>query len=305
LPLSAVLPFDAVIDKSEVLALSRRLLAADNTEAHWAAEQIYLSARKIWPNDFKKPLATNSNASAINNLALRLGLERLSDTSNEGAVRLLDASPRQEFDLVAESLYPYSNLSLVEITEDVSDWPYQQKYEALRQLADQPSLLRNVSYKMDVISDQIELLKLAQAAHLRRLQVQALTPRYGFDVPQLFEDALLDDLFNDCFDQSLELYSRIQAAGHSDTLPYATLLGHKVRWQLDSTAYNLWEASKAGSKDSLLKEALERAREVHPLLWDVLTTSGSGSSPKLQSHNRVKSYHQRRKSNRGNKPKKP
>jgi hypothetical protein len=146
---------------------------------------------------------------------------------------------------------------------------------------------------------------MAEAAGLQHVQVQPVSPRYGFDVPQIIEDADLDDLYNECFDESLRLYSLLQSAGREDIAGYSALAGHKVRWQFNASAADIQaaRAKKDTSVMDLLDKLIEAAAEDHPLLWDVLTgktgsiTAGSGG----HGHARVKPYHQRR---RGNHPKK-
>jgi len=273
MPLGAIMPFELTIAKADVMPLARRLLEADSLEAQWAAKQIYLTARQGWPAEFKQPLETGDGVTPIGSIIARLAEERLSSSNADQPGRLLEAVPRQEFDLLAETIYPFSNLPLDEITEEVAEWPYQQKYDNLRQAASQPEILRKVRYKMDVISDQISLNDLARAAGLRHLQIQPVSPRYGFEVPQIFEDANLDDLYNECFDESLRLYSLLQAGGQEEAAGYATLLGHKVRWQLNTSAADIYSAYmdiKGTSKD-LTRAIVRSAAEAHPLLWDVLT----------------------------------
>jgi dTMP kinase len=307
-PLAAIIPFEAVLKKSEVLPLARRLLDADLPEAQWAAKQLYLMARQVWPADFKSPLETGDTVVSIGDILAKLTPAKLSSTLNNETARLLEATPRQEFDLLAESIYPYSSLSLDEIAQEVQEWPYQQKYDALRKAAAQPSLLRKVRYKMDVISDQLSMAVLAEAAGLQHVQVQPVSPRYGFEVPQIIEDADLDDLYNECFDESLHLYSLLQSAGREDLAGYSALAGHKVRWQFNASAADIQSArpKKDASVMNLLDKLVEAAAQDHPLLWDVLTgkTGSIAAGSSGQGHARVKPYHQRQR-RRGGNPKKP
>lgn len=296
-PLGAIAPFEVVLDKPSVLPLAQRLLETALPEAQWAAKQLYLMARQLWPTDFKQPPETGDGVTPISNIMARLAQERLSSSNADQPVKLLETVPRQEFDLLAETIYPFSNLPLDEIAEEVSEWPYLQKYDNLRRAASQPDILRKVRYKMDVISDQMSMISLTQAAGFKHLRAQPVSPRYGFEVPQIFEDANLDDLYNDCFDESLRLYSMLQAAGQEEAAGYAALMGHKVRWQLNASAADLYAAYKADdSSKKLLKTIIRTAAEAHPLLWDVLVNparAGKDSS-RLADSNRVKPTHRRR-----------
>jgi thymidylate kinase len=306
-PFFALASFKLALDKRQVREVSASLLNQDASEAQWLAKQIYLAARQKWPQDFKQPLESD-DAVSISNILSMLPSENLSpDGPADEAVKVLDVTPRQEFDLLAESIYPYSNLSLREITDSVADWPYSQKYQSLLQAVRQPVILQKAQYKMDIISDQLVLSRLSRAVDLTHVQVQAFTPRYGYDVPTWLEDLGLDDLYASAFDESLKLYSLLQSVNRDDIAPYAALLGHKVRWQLDTDAAQLKEAfdTKDGSGYAeLIHDITEAVAEIHPLLWHILSGSASGQpmANLPSNNNRIKPYHQRHK--RRPKPKK-
>ncbi len=301
-PVSALSPFVLKVRKNEVSSLCSQLLSYDTDEAQWAAKQIYLGARQKWPRDFNNALESNTAPESLNSIIANLAGNHLSNLNADNErVRLLETAPRQEFDLLAETIYPISNLPLAEITEEVSSWPYTQKYQSLKQTASAPGILSRVNYKMDVISDQISIYELSRSARLRGLQVQSLTPRYGFDIPSQVEDAGLDDLYTQIFDESLKLYSSLQlSAGRDDSEQYATLAGHKARCRFSITADNLQaiglEIQTAEAK-KLYENLIEKVCEVHPLLWEII--SGASSSPAqnrdrpLSSRNRVKPSRQR------------
>ncbi len=286
-PLASLTDFEISLSKTDIKPVASRLLASDSEEVVWAAKQLYLFARQNWPADFKAPLESGDDQLAINSVIAKLADERLPlNSSPDEPIRLLESSPRQEFDLLAESIYPYSNLSLAEISQEVSDWPYQQKYDSLRQALAQPGILSKVRYKMDVISDQLTLAEMAQALNLADVQVQAQTPRYGYDVAQIIEAAGIDEHYDTCFDESLRLFSLLQAAGRDDLAGYSTLLGHKARWQLNTDAARLRLVLGSDHKDSLISPAiLEKVVEVHPLVWEVLSGSQI-SMPKAGTNGR-------------------
>ena len=300
-PFFALASFDLTLDKSQIREVSAGLLNQDSSESQWLAKQIYMAARQKWPQDFKQPLESEGDELSISNILSMLPSENLSPGSPDNQIaKVLDVTPRQEFDLLAESLYPFSNLSLREITDAVSDWPYSQKYQSLLQAVRQPSILKKVQYKMDVISDQLTLSRLTKAAGLSHVQVQAFTPRYGYDVSAELEDAGLDDLYTMAFDESLKLYSLLQTAGRDDIAPHAALVGHKVRWQLNSDALQLKQAfdAKDGSGYSgLIAAVIEAASEIHPLLWHILsgTVNGQSAAPAPADNSKIKPYHQRHK----------
>jgi dTMP kinase len=273
-PLSAMSSFRVELSKSDVSKLCAKLLAHDSPELQWAAQQLYLAARQNWPDEFSKPLESANNPVPINSVIAKLSEDRLIfNSSDNGSVKLLEALPRQEFDLLAESIYPYSSLSLDEISDEVSSWSYQQKYESLKQAASDPSLLEKIKYKLDIISDQIILNDFAKVGSLNNLQVQNPSPRYGYEVPNILEEAGVDELFMDCFDESLKLYSLLQQADREDLLIYGALLGHKLRWQFITDAKNMKlifdSLPKSETTNELVESIKQRLSETHPLIWDI------------------------------------
>jgi dTMP kinase len=299
-PLSALSSFSLRIKKNEVNQLAGQLLASDLDEVQWAAKQLYLAARQKWPEDFQQPLESAEGPESLNNIIAKLASERLPrDYADSDGVKLLEARPRLEFDLLAESIYPFSNLPLEEIAEEVSNWPYIQKYESLKQALSLPGILSKIRYKLDIISDQMTLNKMVDNGKPSDIQIQAFTPRYGFEVPDVIENAGLDELYNHCFDESLKLYSLLQGAEREDLAPYATLMGHKVRWQLNADAKNISDivSSPDAISSPVIETIAEKISEVHPLLWEIISGHQKvGDSPVRKSGNRVKPYHQRRTS---------
>jgi dTMP kinase len=272
-PLCALLPFELVIPKDDIESLCNNLLLQSTTEAHWAAKQIYLAAAQTWPNDFKRSLALAGDPEPLQNLLNKLVESHLSSLGSASeSARLLEVNPRREFDILATSIYSYSNLSMDEIKQEVAEWPYSQKMEAIKQAVKVPELLDKVQYTLDVVLDNGTWAKLSSFTQLQDVQVQALTPRYGFDVPAAIEAAGLDDLYNECFDVSLRLYSLLQSASKDRQAPYATLMGHRARWQFKASARAIKQIldGKLGLDQSLLDDIYEKVSESHPLLWESL-----------------------------------
>jgi hypothetical protein len=156
------------------------------------------------------------------------------------AVKLTGFWPRSELDLVPQILYQFSDRPLELIKREVGKWPHAKKVECLRAYAAAhtddtgPSLLDNVHYSWDLVTDVATFRALAPLAS--SLTVQPLSPRLGYDIPELVEQAGLSDIFESCFDSSLALYSLLQSAGLATEAQYAVLLGHRLRW---SATYKL------------------------------------------------------------------
>ncbi|HET9722186.1 MAG TPA: hypothetical protein VFP32_04165 [Candidatus Saccharimonadales bacterium] len=303
-PLAALCDFRISLEKDEVGPLCVKLLSSPLEETAWAAKQLYAAARQKWPGDFNQAIEADKGAEVIQTVLARLTDDKLSRGDSEGLVKLLEASPRQEFDLLAESIFPFSNLSLDEITEDVSEWPYQQKYESLRRAAVQPELLtEKVFYKFDIISDQPVMDELIKTAKLENVSVQQPTPRYGYEVPEDVEEADAEDLFLGCFDESLKLYSRLQASDNDELAAYACLLGHRTRWQLKINAKRLnklLQHSGSQTYQKIINSLSEAVNEVHPLLWEVL-----GNPPQPENVSQPRNGKNRVKPSRRNRRRPP
>jgi dTMP kinase len=211
-------------------------------------------------------------------------------------VTLVEFWPRNELDLVADMLYEYSSLPLKDIKAEVATWPYDKKQqvfttymgERLNRRHRPGRALEKAHYSWDLVCDYGIFRDLQRHRMVDDLSWQTLTPRYGYDIPQLVEDAGLSDQFEQCFDLSLELYSQLQAAGYALEAQYATLLGHRMRWKV---TYNAREAmhfhelrtSPQGHPGyrRLVKQMHDKLAEVHPMMAEAMKFVNQGEDEAL------------------------
>lgn len=211
-------------------------------------------------------------------------------------VTLTDFWPRNELDLVADMLYEHSSLSLQDIRTEVASWPYDQKLQAFQTYMGERlnrrhrpgRALEKAHYSWDIICDYGIFRDLQRHRMVDDLQWQQLTPRYGYDIPTLVEEAGLTEQFEQCFDLSLELYSQLQAAGYALEAQYATLLGHRMRWKI---TYNAREAfhfhelrtSPQGHPGyrKLVQSMHEKLAEIHPLMAEAMKFVNQGEDEAL------------------------
>ncbi|MFI5275320.1 MAG: FAD-dependent thymidylate synthase [Candidatus Saccharimonadales bacterium] len=200
-------------------------------------------------------------------------------------VTLTDFWPRNELDLVADMLYEQSNLTLSELKRTIDTWPYERKTEVLgaylgRRLSRKQlpgRALEKAHYNWDMMTDYAIFRDMLRHRIVDDLAWQQLTPRNGYEVPSLIEDAGLADLFEECFDISLQLHSKLQEAGFQNEAQYATLMGHRMRW---IATYNAREAfhvheplsllSSNPETNKLIKRMHDKLSEVHPVLADAM-----------------------------------
>src|SRR5690606_17846463 len=138
-------------------------------------------------------------------------------------VQLVDYWPRNELDLLPHMLYEHSAMSLRDLKTATDNWTYDQKTEAFQTYMGERLNRRHrpgraleiAHYSWDILCDYGIFRDLQRHRMVDSLEWQQLTPRYGFDIPELIEQAGLSEQFEACFDKSFELYSKLQEAGYA------------------------------------------------------------------------------------------
>jgi dTMP kinase len=184
--------------------------------------------------------------------------------------------PRNELDLLPQMLYPSSNLSLRDIYTETASWPYEQKaaiYAAYLAAGNDPAhALKDAHYSWDVSAPFAVVRDLQAILPEAAISWQLLSPRNGYDIPEAIDDAGLSDLYERCFDISLELYSELQAAGLHNEAQYATLHGHYTRCNLRINGQETRKllgisiAEQTPDTAEVLLAIQEKLTEIHPLL---------------------------------------
>lgn len=285
-------------------SLIMHLLSDELLEAREVGQQILQEARKTIPVFLEradKPerggatIAYRANTrSAVRELAQ--DLLPVQHTDAPEPVILTDVWPRNELDIVADILYEHSNLSLEEIRAKVATWPYDKKVSVLNTYIGERLNRRHrpgrafekIHYSFDLFCDYGIFRDLQRHRMVDDLGWQTLTPRYGYDIPQLVEEAGLSELFERCFDISLALYSELQKAGYETEAQYATLLGHKMRWKVTMNAreaYHFCELRTAPQGHpgyrKLAQHMYETIATVHPLIAEGMTFVNQDEDPEL------------------------
>ena len=285
-------------------SLIMHLLSDELVESRTAGQVMLEQARKVMPTFLERADKPDRGGATIAYRATtRAAGKKLSDdhlppnhTVDAAPGTLGDYWPRNELDLVADMLYEFSDQPLTRIREEVSTWPYEQKLqvfqaymgERLNRRHRPGRALEKAHYNWDLVCDYGAFRDLQRHRMVDDLEWQALTPRYGYDIPQLVEDAGLVDDFERCFELSLELYSFLQKAGYAYEAQYATLLGHRMRWKI---SYNAREAfhlhelrtSPQGHPNyrKLVQDMHARLAEVHPLLANQMRFVNQDEDPEL------------------------
>jgi dTMP kinase len=286
-------------------SLIMHLLSDELPEAQLTGQSVLDEARKVIPVYLERADKPERGGAMVAYMAntrkavAKLAKERLPDNyaaASKEPVSLVDYWPKNEMQLVPDMLYEHSNLSLEELQSEVNAWPYDQKVETFKTYMGERlnrrhrpgRALEKAHYSWDILCDYGIFRDLQRHRMVDDLNWQQLTPRYGYEIPQLIEDAGLIDQFEECFMISLKLHSLLNSAGHGNESQYATLLGHKMRWKI---TYNAREAfhfhelrtSPQGHPGyrKLVLQMHEKLGEIHPHLAEAMKFVNTEEDPKL------------------------
>jgi len=286
-------------------SLIMHLLSDELPEARAVGQNLLEQGRKIVPMFLEradKPerggaaIAYRANtAQSVKELAKQYLPDSHAGASTE-AVNLVDYWPKNELLLVPDMLYEHSNLSLEELQSNVNAWPYDQKLEVFKAYVGERlnrrhrpgRALEKAHYSWDLVCDYGIFRDLQRHRMVDDMNWQLLTPRYGYEVPKLVEEAGLTEDFEACFDISLKLYSVLQRAGYSLEAQYATLLGHKLRWKVTYNAREAFHLHELRTTPQghpgyrkLVLQMHDKLAEVHPILAESMKFVNQDESPEL------------------------
>ncbi len=201
------------------------------------------------------------------------------------SVDLVNFWPTNELELVPDMLYDQSNMSVRDLQNAVKTWNYEDKEKVFRAYMGERlnrrhkpgRALEKAHYSWDIVCDYGIFRDLQRHRMVDDLAWQQLTPRYGYEIPELVEEAGLTEQFQKCFDKSLELHSILMSAGLENEAQYATLLGHKMRWKITYNARQAFHFHELRTTPQghpgyrkLVKEMHDKLAEVHPMLAETM-----------------------------------
>lgn len=286
-------------------SLIMHLLSETLDESQTVGQQIMVEARKVIPAFLERvDLPERGGATIgyrahtyknVNKLANKYLANVYADAVQDD-ITLDSYWPKNELDLVADMLYEHSDLPLAELTKQVEQWPYEQKLEVFQAYIGERynrrhkpgRALEKAHYSWDLVCDYGIFRDLQRHRIVEDLEWQMLSPRYGYDIPQLIEEAGLTEEFEACFDASLKLYSDLAAGGYPQEAQYATLLGHRMRWKLTYNAREAFHLHELRTSPQghpgyrkLVKQMHDKLAEVHPLLAEAMIFVNKGEDPEL------------------------
>ncbi|MGC1177406.1 MAG: FAD-dependent thymidylate synthase, partial [Candidatus Saccharimonadales bacterium] len=286
-------------------SLIMHLMSDELPEAQLTGRDLLEQGRKIMPAFLERADKPERGGAAIAYRAAthrqvsKLAKDYLPDSypeSADEAVQLVDFWPKNELLLVPDMLYEHSSLPLEQLQSEVSAWSYDKKTEIFKAYVGERlnrrhkpgRALEKVHYSWDLVCDYGIFRDLQRHRMVDDLNWQRLTPRYGYEVPKLIEDAGLTEQFEACFDISLKLYSVLQKAGYQLEAQYAMLLGHKMRWKVTYNAREAFHLHEIRTSPQghpgyrkLALQMHEKLAEVHPLLAEAMRFVNADEDPEL------------------------
>lgn len=286
-------------------SLIMHLQADELPEAKQVGSDMLAQARKVIPMFLEradKPerggaaIAYRANTqAAVAKLANKYLPETYAD-ADVAPVTLVDFWPKNELLLAADMLYEHSNLPLAQLQAEVNSWPYDKKAsvfkayigERLNRRHRPGRALEKAHYSWDLVCDYGIFRDLQRHRMVDDLVWQALTPRYGYEIPKLVEEAGLTEQFEACFEISLKLYSVLRQAGYPLEAQYATLLGHRMRWKVTYNAREAFHLHELRTSPQghpgyrkLVMQMHEKLAEVHPMLAEAMRFVNTDEDPEL------------------------
>lgn len=203
-------------------------------------------------------------------------------SAKDEAIQLVQCYPRNELDCIGNALYEYCDIPMAEISAMLRLLPYETKMQLLMSFLDGQNTertLKSVTYQWDLMTDYVTYEDFVKLIDASSVVSQSPSPRFGFDTPEIIEEAGLGDRYADCFDQSLALFSTMQAAGQARAAEYTVLLGHQLRWRVTTNAYemhkvrHLPDGAPVGQGClTLIASMLDKIEETHPIISEALHT---------------------------------
>lgn len=287
-------------------SLITHLLSDDLLEAREVGQKILDESRKTIPTFLErvdKPerggamqayLAETRNNTK--NELLSLGFEQNQTEEEPSVAKLVDYYPKNELDLLPYIIHELTNISHKDATAKLNNLDYNSKLkifnsyvgERLNRRQKPGRALETVNYSWDVVCDYGIFRDLQRHRMVNCLTWQNLNPFLGYDTPELVQSAGLEAEYKACFELSKKLYLSLVDNGYRTEAQYATLLGHRMRWQISMNArqafhFNELRTTPHGHPGyrKLVKQMHASMSEVHPNIAGAMKFVNQDEDPAL------------------------
>lgn len=252
LPVATNSTVGMVMSAQALEALILRLLSEDNLESKAIADKLLTEARKVAPAFFERTDREDRGlATAMyyqnKNQALKEISESLIGYDDSAEVVLLNYFPKDIDLLLASCLFDTTALDYQNILNQIHSWSKDKKQEIIKAYVGKRYNRRHKpgrAFEMlhlhwQITSDYGSFRDLQRHRMLDNFTWQKLSPRLGFEIPELVKKAGMAEVFEEAFDLSFSLYHLLFSQGYLEIAQYATLFGHRMRY---SFIENLREA---------------------------------------------------------------
>lgn len=224
--------------------------------------------------------------SQLTTLVERIMPQTMSPASDE--IELIKYSPLNELELVEDILFELSSQP-ANIAEDVyEEMTFEKKIELFRRYctAGGRASLRQARYEWEIVESIATAQNILSLSPSADVVFQEFSPRLGYEVPLIVEEAKVSEIYERCFDASYELYSSLQAAGYYQEAELAILRGHRLRWRLRIDANSLSKilnngpkGGEHGNSTNLYGTLTLRWQDIHPTIASILSAKEPGRKP--------------------------
>lgn len=285
-------------------SLIMHLMSDTMPEARETGQKLLEEARKVVPVFLERADKPDRGGASIAYQATTYSnMKKLADNKlsqnlspESEPVQLTNYWPKNELDILPDMLYEHSSLPLDEIKQEVSEWSYEDKQRAFKTYIGERlnrrhkpgRAMEQARYSWDIVCDYGIFRDLQRHRMVDDLNWQQLSPRYGYEMPELVDEAGLGDSFEKCFDLSYKLYSQMQSAGYDEAAQYATLMGHRMRWKITYNARQAFHFHELRTAPQghpgyrkLVKQMHDKLAEHHPMIAEAMIFVNKDEDPEL------------------------
>lgn len=204
-------------------------------------------------------------------------------TSRED-IELVDYDQDAEEKVISAILYPYSNLSMIELRKKVKEMAQDEKKKILNEYAGRRKVrqhkigraFENTFYTFDILAP-LGAYKDLQRHRMLTQQRQLITTDYGFNIPKEILEAKLEVKYKKAMEQASLAFNKVR-----EKMPiqaqYLVPLGFKVRWYFKLNLREVCHLTELRSSPQgheyyrkIAQAIALKVREVHPLLAEHAT----------------------------------
>ena len=229
--------------------LVKHLLSQPLEEMQETGWRILEQVRKVAPVFFERVDRVDRDLLDVENrVAVRRAFSEFHEDmlvhghQNLAPVTLVDYWPHEETDLVPRMLYATglttNGCSLTVLTSTIKGWSKSDKIQVMKMYFGnrhnrriKPGrAIEKAHFEWELIGDYGTFRDLQRHRMVDAMEWQPLTPFYGYDVPDLIEEAGLVQKFKTCMHLSGNLYRYMHNSGFVYEAQYAVCMGYKMRY---------------------------------------------------------------------------